>query len=173
LVIMMVAGATVFVFSFMPFYSVDAGFETLDANAWEKGLFPLASFVALFGGMLAVMAAVRSFGNVRLPDRVLTFDVKQQGFVLAFSSLVIMLGFLMADTPDKGIGFWLMMVATVGLVIGSIMDLVEAPATPYGAYGPPGGYPSGGPGGPPSPYGGYQPGPPPGTYPPGFGPDAR
>lgn len=168
-----------FLASFMPFYVAGDEFDSVSVNAWGKGLFPLASFVALFGVVLAILSAVRAFGNVKVPERILTLDVKQQGFVLAFACVTIMLGYLVADTPDKGVGFWLSIMATFALIVGSIMDLADSGSVPYGVYGPPTGFPptgygtpgTGAPGVPP--YGGQPPSArppfPPGGQPPGFG----
>lgn len=178
LIVMMAAGAVVFVASFMPFYESDDGFASVSANAWDKGLFPLASFVAIIGVVLGILSAVRAFGNVKLPERILTLDIKQQGFVLAFAATVIMIGYLLADTPPKAGGFWLSILATFGLAVGSIMDLVDVETSPYGMYGPPtGGPPVGGyvPGSPRPPLGGPgrpdapRPPFPPAGPPPGFG----
>src|SRR4051794_27623826 len=77
LMAMMGAGALMFLFSFLPFYKGGDAFNSVDLNAWDKGLFPLASFVGIFGLVGATMTAVRAFGNVKLPDRILTLSVKQ------------------------------------------------------------------------------------------------
>lgn len=194
-VINMVAGVAMFFFSFMAFFTVgDSGLSSASTNVWQKGLFPLASFVPILGGAVTVLTAIVAFGNPRPPRRILTLDPKQQALLLAFAAAVIMLGYLIMDVEaDRGIGFWFLFLGSIGLIVGTVMDVVDAgspsratphsgypPATPYGGPTRPT-YPASVPPGAPPPSAPYPPGvtpppqPPPapgfeGGYAPGFGP---
>lgn len=115
LIVMMVAGATMFLASFMPFYVAGDEFDSVSVNVWGRAVSAGQLRRSLRRGVGDPERVVRAFGNVKAPERILTLDVKQQGFVLAFACVTIMLGYLVADTPDKGVGFWLSIMATFAL----------------------------------------------------------
>ena len=64
--------------------------------------------------------AATIFGNVRLPEPILSFNWRQIHFILAFTALVIAVGYLLVDTGgvDKGIGFWFDLLGAIGLIVG-------------------------------------------------------
>lgn len=131
-IVLMASGAVLFLFSFFAFYS--GGGESENAWSGDVGTLFLATWPALFGLAVAGLVAATVFGNVALPDRVLTFTWSQVYFVLAFASFIILFGYLLgggfpdlggfAEGPDKGFGFFLMFLGSLGLLAGSVMELL-------------------------------------------------
>jgi hypothetical protein len=121
-IVTMASGAVMLLFSFFAWYKV-AGNST---SAWGSGLFPLAWFVPIFGTISAGVMAATIFGNVRLPEPILSFSWRQIHFILAFSALVIAVGYLLVDSGsvDKGIGFWFNLLGAIGLIVGAVMELL-------------------------------------------------
>jgi len=144
-IVLMASGAVMLIFSFFEFYKPASPFTGDGINAWDTdGFFPLTWWPVLFGVAIAVLVALRVFASVSLPDQVLSFSWKQIYFVLAFASFVIMLGFLFVDIGgllDKAVGYWFMLLASVGLLVGSVLELQDkstasgpsrqGPATPF------------------------------------------
>lgn len=138
-IITMVSGLVMFLFSFFAWYK----FGSVTRSAWKSGLFPLATFVPLFGLVSAGVMAATAFGNVRLPEPILSFSWRQIHFLLAFTALVIAIGYLLLDSSglDKGIGFWFNLLGAIGLMVGAVLELLSAqgpsrssssgPATPF------------------------------------------
>lgn len=143
--VLMASGAVMLVFSFFNFVKVSGLGGSKAFSAWSgDAFFPLSWWPVLFGVAVAVLVALTVFADVSLPNEVLTLTWKQIYFVLAFASFFILLGFLLVDVSglfDKGIGFWLMFIASIGLVVGSVMELQDksstagpsrqGPATPF------------------------------------------
>jgi hypothetical protein len=140
--VLMASGAVMLLFSFFAFYKV-SGFDK-SWNSWSgDGAFPLSWWPVLFGVAIAVAVALTVFASVSLPDNVLGFSRNQIYFILSFTSFVILLGFLLWSPTglDKGIGFWFMFLASIGLLVGSVMELQDrststgparqGPATPF------------------------------------------
>jgi hypothetical protein len=125
-IVIMASGAVMFLFSFFAFYSIfDQNF-----NAWsgDAGTLFMATWPALFGLVAGALVAVTVFADMALPERLLTFDLRQIIFVLAFTSFVIMFGYLLGGgaggSVDKGFGFFLMLLGSIGLVVGAVMELL-------------------------------------------------
>jgi hypothetical protein len=155
-IIMMAGGAVCLLFSFFAFYS----FASIDTSAWGSGLFPLATYVALFGLIVGGSVALTKFANVNMPEPILSFSWKQIRLALSIFAGLLMLGFLILDTGfDKAIGFWLMLLGTIALIVGSVMETIGF--DPQAAKATGGAAPGAAPPSPPSP-----PSPPPGSPPP-------
>jgi hypothetical protein len=169
-IVILASGAVTLVFSFLHFYGGESGFI-------GKGfLFPISTLAALCGTAMAVVVALKAFTSVCLPEKVLGFAWVQVHFVLALFSLLIMLGYLIGNTPNKQVGFFFMLLGSIGLMVGAVLLMNEEGAVGTASSGapgygqPPGGYPPQGPppGGypPPQQPGGYPQQQPPGGYPP-------
>lgn len=122
---MLAGGIIVFLFSFFNFVSSpisDDGF-----SGWSGDyLFPLSAFPALFALIVAGTTAAVLFGNVSLPEPIVSFNWKQLNFILAFTALVILVGLLLS-TPegvDLGIGLILSLLGGIGLLGGAVMELL-------------------------------------------------
>ena len=151
-IVLMASGAVTLVFSFLAFFKINYGFgsgsKTYNAWSGDAGTLFLATWPALFGLIIGGLVAATVFGNVTLPERILTFSWKQIYFVLAFTGFIIMLGYLLGGGApsgvDKGFGFYLMLLGSIGLLAGSVMELLEGdtatsssgPSTSGGAPNP-------------------------------------
>lgn len=140
-IVIMVSGAVALISAFLAWYSAPGDFEG-DANAFDDGLFPLATYIGLIGLVMGVLVALDRFSSVNVPERVAGFTWTQMHLILAVFAGLLALGFLILDTGglDKGIGLWLGVLASIGLIVGAVMlqrdgDRVEAAAPPP----PPGG----------------------------------
>jgi hypothetical protein len=141
-IVILASGVVILIASFLAFYKIDIpSFEVLGesvgggdqtSNAWSSGLFPVATLVAIYGVLMAVQVGLRA-ANVQLPDHVAGFTWNQVHLVLGAQCVILMVAFLIQDSPDKGIGFWLMLLASIGLLVGAVMRTRE----PAGETSPP------------------------------------
>jgi hypothetical protein len=100
-------------------------------SAWSSSLFPLATYIAIIGVIMAAQVALTKFANVSLPDRVLGFTWPQLHIALGFFTVLIAVGFLIVDLgPDKAIGFWISLIASIGLLVGAILLSKERSGAP-------------------------------------------
>lgn len=120
-IIILASGALLLLFSFFDWY----GAGRFGANAWDD-FFPLLTWPALFGTAAAVLLAVQKFGNVTLPDRVVGFTWPQLYIVAGVVSVLITLGFLIANESDNKAGLFLSLLGAIGLVVGGYMYQSEA-----------------------------------------------
>ncbi|HEX6424291.1 MAG TPA: hypothetical protein VFZ79_12480, partial [Acidimicrobiales bacterium] len=112
-------------------------------NGWDSDLtFPLGSYIAIFGLVMAVQIALTRFANVDMPDRVLGFTWPQIHLVLAVFAGLLAIGWLIIS-EDAKFGFWLTFLGAIGLVVGAFMLHSESKTTA-----------TTGPGAPPPPPGG-------------------
>jgi len=137
--VMMGSGLVTLIFSFLAFYKFGVdGFGSKSYSAWSTdAFFPLSTIPAIFGILVAGAVAAEVFGNMKLPEEILTFNKVQALFVLAFTSAMIMIGFLLVSTTgaSKGIGFWFMLLGSLGLVAGTVMELTGAGGGTMGSAG--------------------------------------
>jgi hypothetical protein len=84
---------------------------------------------------MALQVGVTTFADVRWPARVLGFDWLQIHLLCGAQAALLMLVYLLVNksSASYGIGFWLMLLASIGLVVGAVM-LSREPAP---AAGPP------------------------------------
>jgi hypothetical protein len=157
-IVILAAGAVALIASFLAFYkysyggiaisqadrnaaraagiSLPGGGSSKSFSAWSSsgfGLFPLATLPALLGLVMALQVGLTTFADVKLPARVLGFDWLQIHLVLGVQAVVLMLAYLLVNKGPAtyGIGYWLMFVASIGLVVGAVM-LSREPAPAAG-----------------------------------------
>jgi hypothetical protein len=141
-IIIMISGLVALVSAFLAWYSVPSGFGGGDFNSFDEGLFPLATYIPLIGLVMGLQVVLARFANVNFPDRVLGFTWPQIHLALAVFAGLLALGFLIRDAQglDRGIGLWLGILASIGLVVGAVMLYLEgerattassAPPTPF------------------------------------------
>lgn len=123
--VIMVSGAVALVGSFLHFYG--------GASTWNGAIFPVFTLVGIFGAIQAAAIALPKFAGVKLPDNVLGWTWPQIHIVLGFYSAVLMVAQLINSTSGTKIGFWLLLIAGIGLLVGAVMLSKEkAGAAPGG-----------------------------------------
>lgn len=128
-----VAGVLIFLASFLSFFKLPTthvGTVTIGGSftAWARGNFAMATLPALLGLAMAAEVLLRAFApRVRLGDGLLSLNWDQLHLVLAAQALVLMVAWVLVDTGqfDRGAGFWLMLVCSVGLVVGAVLRARE------------------------------------------------
>jgi hypothetical protein len=119
--VILVAGVAILLGSFLPFYK----FAGTSFNAWSTDvfLFGVATLPALLGVIMAAQVALTAFANANLPRRVLGFTWDQIHVAFGFQATVTMVAFFVRDKTilDFGIGFFLMLLASIALLVGAIM----------------------------------------------------
>jgi hypothetical protein len=115
----LIAGVVALLGSFLAFYK----FGSHSNNAWDTGLRFNATLPAIFGAVMAAQVALTAFANVNLPARVLGFTWNQIHILLGFQATVMMICWLIVDKSilSFGIGFFLMLVASIALLVGAVL----------------------------------------------------
>jgi len=133
-IIILASGAVMVLALFLPWLS--GGGE--DVNAFGDIIFPFGLLACLAGIAAGVVIALTAFANTNLPDKVWQFGWNQIHFMLGFFAATVTLGFFLIDSggADKGIGLYLALLASAGLIVGAVMLRSESPST-GGAPPPP------------------------------------
>jgi hypothetical protein len=141
-VVILAAGVVILIGSFMAFYKVSvAGSGSVSVNAWDRGQFMIATLPALLGSFMALQVGLVAFGHIDMPNRLLGLTWDQVHLVLSLQAALLMLSFLARTRPSAtfdtiriettlGIGFWLMLVAAIGLVAGAFMRIAATGRRP-------------------------------------------
>jgi hypothetical protein len=118
------AGVALVIGSFLAVYSGRG--ESI--NAWEAPLFPLYLIPAILGLAMAAQIAVTTLASRGVPARIMGLETTSLHRIFALYAALVMIGFLIGDPgfdfvrdPDKGAGFWIMLIAALGLVAGTYM----------------------------------------------------
>jgi len=135
-IVIMVSGAIMLIASFLAFYKISTPVSTLTLNAWDRGIFMTATLPALLGALMALQIGLVAFGNITMPNRVLGLTWDQFHIVLSFQAALLMLT-LLAREPNLlgipttfGVGFWVMLFGSGGLVLGAFMRVVASRRRP-------------------------------------------
>ena len=141
-VVILAAGVLILIGSFLAFYKVSvAGSGSASVNAWDRGQFMIATLPALLGSFMALQVGLVAFGHIDMPNRLLGLTWDQMHLVLSLQAALLMLSFLartrFSATFDTfriettlGVGFWLMLVAAIGLVVGAFMRIAATGRRP-------------------------------------------
>jgi hypothetical protein len=111
--VIMGAGAVMLIASFLDF--------SYKQSAWGSGHFPIVTLIVLYGVIMAAQIALTKFASVQLPDRVADFTWEQLDLALSIFALLMSLGWLVSGISQKGIGLWLILLASIALVVGAVM----------------------------------------------------
>ncbi|MGQ0802580.1 MAG: hypothetical protein ACT4PI_01765 [Actinomycetota bacterium] len=137
--IAVLAGAAVcLIFSFLPFYKIDVGFgDDITRSAWGEGLFPVSTLIVVFAVAAGAIVALTKFANMNIGN-VLGFGYSQLLIALSFFAAILALAFLIVDKDpaDLGFGYFLVLIGSIGTLVGSILMMNEAGGAP-GAPRPP------------------------------------
>jgi len=128
-IVIMASGAVALIFSFFDYYHFDSFGDSGGFSAWSSALFPLATYIAFIGVIMGVGVALRVFAGTKMPDQIVGFTTVQLHLVLSAFAVLISIGFLIIDNPGLGVGFWLMFIASIGLLVGSILEMKQKPAS--------------------------------------------
>jgi hypothetical protein len=122
-IVMFAGGAVTFIFSFLHFVG--------DSNAWDSGLFPVTTIIAVLGLAMAVFVALELFVGFRLGS-FLTFTYKQMYVTWGITAGVFMLAWLILDKGgvDTGAGLWLMLIGSLAMAVGSILNILGIATQP-------------------------------------------
>jgi peptidoglycan/LPS O-acetylase OafA/YrhL len=132
-IVIMVSGLVALISAFLAWYTAPAGFGN-DANAFDNGLFPIALYIPLIGLAMGLHIALSKFANVNFPERILGFSWPQIHLALGIFAVLLGLGYLIIDNgADKGIGLWLAVLASIGLVVGAVLLNNEENTTSHSA----------------------------------------
>ena len=107
-------GAVTFVFSFVKWYGA-GGFSV---NAWDQ--FPIWTYAALAGLVMAGHVLAVKLGNVQLPREVLGFTWPQIHVVLGLLAFLVTVGQFIAG-DDAKIGLILSLLGSIALLVGAFM----------------------------------------------------
>ncbi|MGQ0802578.1 MAG: hypothetical protein ACT4PI_01755 [Actinomycetota bacterium] len=124
-IVVMAAGALGLIASFLPFYKVDQfGFDD-SWSAWSGDiplLFPVATLIAISAVVAGVLVALTKFANMQITG-VLGIGFAQLLLALGFFSAILALAYLIQDKGqlDAGFGFWLLLIAGLGSVVGAVL----------------------------------------------------
>lgn len=124
-IVIMASGAVIFVFSFFPWWK--AGI--IERSAWESGLFPIATLVPIGALLLAGHVALDRLLKASIPKRVGDFTWEQVYIGVAIWVVLLCLGFAIQDRSfgfggsgfDLGVGFYLDLLGSVGLLVGAFL----------------------------------------------------
>jgi hypothetical protein len=130
-IVILASGAVAFIASFLPWVSVDTPFSDFTANAWDGDflVWPTFWWVGIFGLLMAVQVALTAFASVSFPDNVLGFSWPQIHLMLSIFTVLLTVSFLIGG-DSKGFGFWLSLLASIGLVVGAYMLQSETDSSP-------------------------------------------
>jgi hypothetical protein len=113
-IVIAASGAVALVFSFFHFFE--------SSSVWKSGLFPIATLMVIFVVISGAVVALKVFG-VSLPANVLGFTWPQIHLELGFFATLYALAYLVVKTggASRGIGFWFILIASIGSLAGAIM----------------------------------------------------
>lgn len=129
-IVVLVSGAVMFLFGFFAWYDFSDFGSDETVSAWGEGLFPIATYVPIIGLLVAGHLALVKFATVSFPEHVVGFSWRDLYLILAAFAVLLTIGFLIADSPDKGVGFWFDLLGSIGLLVGAVMVRNEATALP-------------------------------------------
>src|SRR4051794_16471040 len=120
-IVMVVGGVVTFIFSFLDFFE--------GSNAWSTGLFPVTTIIAVLGLAMALFVLLDLLADFRLPN-FLTFNYKQMYVTWGITAAVFMLAWLIIDGPDKKAGLYLMLIGSLPMAVGSILNILALAPQP-------------------------------------------
>jgi hypothetical protein len=122
-IVVLVAAAAVVVGSFLDFYGSE--------SAWSSGLLPLMTLPALAAFVVGGHAALTAFSELTPPARLLGTGWTWLYWFLAGYATLLMVCFLVSEASfsgrgaDRGIGFWLMLLGSIAMVVGTALRMRE------------------------------------------------
>jgi len=122
--VMLVGGLLTFIFSFLDFYKISFLGESVGTNAWDTDAGAFVTTIPAILGIAMLVWCVLELLGTKLPERILTYNSTQMKGTWGIASIGIMFAFLI-QSGDKGAGFWLMLIGSLAMAVGSIMALLN------------------------------------------------
>jgi hypothetical protein len=102
-------------------------------SAWNTDLyFPLSAWPAIIAAVVLIVTALATFTQVQLPPRIVGFSPGELLFGLSVAATIVMFGWLidsnLSEDFDKGIGFWIALLGSAAMAVGTAMELKDAGA---------------------------------------------
>jgi ABC-type arginine transport system permease subunit len=132
--IMMISGAALLIFSFTDQWK-DGD------NLWKD--FGVPALPALLAVLIALVVAIKAFGSGSMPDRVAGLSVDQWMVIFGLTAVLIFIGMwnslnnisnltedVGGDALEISATFWLGFVASIGLLVGAVMEQKAGPNAP-------------------------------------------
>jgi len=119
-IVVVAAGAVGLIFSFLPWYTAGP----FQDNAWDSGLFPVATLVPILGALMMVQVLVDRLTGATLSSRVGDFTWEQLLLVAAAGALLVAFCYFVRTREPAvsfGFGFYVDLLAAVALVVGAVM----------------------------------------------------
>ncbi len=120
----LIGAAVVLLFSFFPWFSASGFGSRFTRNAWESGMFPMATWAPILAVVVGFIVAAQAFKFLELPAKVWEFTLDQIVLILSIFSVLITLSYLITDKGGASIGFGLLLafLGTIAMVAGFFMD---------------------------------------------------
>lgn len=120
--IIMVAGAVMLVFAFLPFYTNGKSYST-----FGEGLFPLAAIIPLYGVIAALQIVLARFANVEFPPRIFGYTWPHIHALLGLFATILAVAYLIVDKRglDLGVGFFFELLGAIAVLVGGGLLLRE------------------------------------------------
>lgn len=115
-IVLVASGGAALLGSFLPWISV----ARFGRNAWGEGFFPTYTWVGILGLALAGVVLARTFSTALPAGGVAGFSWQQLYWIASGAALVLSISFLIAGS-NYGIGFFLSLLASVGMVVGTVL----------------------------------------------------
>jgi hypothetical protein len=124
--IIMVAGAVMLIFAFLPFFTNGKSYST-----FGQGLFPLATIIPLYGVIAGALVALTVFAGVQFPPRLLGFTMPQIYALLGLFATILAVGYLIVDKSgfDLGVGYFFELLGAIAVLVGGGLLLREQGST--------------------------------------------
>jgi hypothetical protein len=136
-----VSGVLLLVFSFFHWYSVDLGpFGTFSRNGWQSPGAIWGIVAILIGIVLAAHVIVEKLSGVELPERLGSVGWGVVHLAGGAIALLFVLIKLLNESSSTAIGFYLAIIACIGLTAGGYLmakEMGELPGSLGGAKGGP------------------------------------
>lgn len=115
--------------AFLPWLTVGSGSFSLSFSALDGIMFPTYALPAVLGVIAAVLVGLRTFGS-STRDGFAGFDNAQITVIAGLWSVLITASILFEDFTggSRGIGYWLSLLGSIGLLVGGVMLGREGPA---------------------------------------------
>lgn len=124
-IILMASGGVAFLGSFFAIATSGSGSYKYSANAWDS-VFRSFTFLALLALVVGVVVALKTFGVLELPKKVIGFSLNQiAAFVGLYGVLISFAVLISLEGASMGFGLILMLLSSVGLIVGAIMSMKE------------------------------------------------